>query len=305
MVRIKTRVRTLEERYPNGAPSVRLGPKGLVISNNRIFNDHTGKPALISWESTAAKCHLPPLPSWVYYMVHPDVPRDFDGCELHNGLTDDSSLSRGGRFRYEFFFLPNATAKECHAHYRSEMEARGTLWRQVRKVKRAMKLKKQENGEQEESISGEESALIDEDTRLIIEDNNNNDEDTMSDQDDTVDSHLPGLFWPLRDGDCYFVGYRGYFFMYTDAEIETRGADGEARNVYLVRFDPIPQEWREDETPTFDPIEHPVHAEQIKIRDPNFEESLGGWMEMRKCAFWEQEARQTTSDALELGWESW
>ncbi|RSL86746.1 hypothetical protein CDV31_016356 [Fusarium ambrosium] len=172
------------------------------------------------------------------------------------------------------------------------MEARGTLWRQVRKVKRAMKLRKQENGEQDESPSGEESAALD-------------DEDTMPGQDDTVNSHLPGLFWPLDDSDCHFVGYRGYFFMYTDAEIETRGADGEARHVYLVRFDPIPEEWGEDEIPSFDPMEHPVHSEQIKVRDPNFESSLGGWMEMRKCAHWEQEASGATSDALELGWETW
>ncbi|RSL79546.1 hypothetical protein CDV31_017198 [Fusarium ambrosium] len=245
MVRTKTRARTFEERWPNGAPSVRLGPTGRAVSNNHIFNDHTGKPALMSWGSTAVKCPLPPLSSWVYYMVHPDVPRDFDGCAFHNGLTEDSSISRGGRFRYEFFFLPGATAEECHAHYRGEMEARGTLWRQVRKVKRAMKLRKQENGEQDESPSGE---------------------DTMSDQDDTVDSHLPGLFWPLDDSDCYFVGYRGYFFMYTDAEIETRGADGEARHVYLVRFDPILEEWGEDEIPSFDPMEHPVHSEQIKLK---------------------------------------
>lgn len=44
---------------------------------------------------------------------------------------------------------------------------------------------------------------------------------------------------------------------------------------------------------------------QVKVRDPSFEWSLGAWMEMRKCVFWEQEASQATSDDLELGWESW
>ncbi|KAJ4319635.1 hypothetical protein N0V84_006271 [Fusarium piperis] len=297
MVRTKTRARTYEEKWPNGAPSVRLGPKGRIVSNNLIFKDHTSKPALMSWNSTAAKCPLPPLSSWVYYMVHPDVPRDFDGCALHDGLTDGSSNYVDKRFRYEFFFLPGATAEECHAHYRGEMEARGTLWRQVRKVERAMKLKKQDSGEQEERPAGEETP---DDLYTLCG------QYFTSDQDDTIDSHLPGLFWPVRDEDCYFVGYRGYFFMYTDAEIETRGADGEARHVYLVRFDPIPVEWGEDEIPTFDPMQHPVHSEQIKVRDPNpGKDSLGDWMESTKCAFWEQVASQATSDALELGWESW
>lgn len=56
-----------------------------------------------------------------------------------------------------------------------------------------------------------------------------------------MDSHLPGLFCLLRDDGYYFIGYRSYFFIYTDVEIEILGARGEARNVYLVRFGPIPQ----------------------------------------------------------------
>ncbi|UPK98552.1 hypothetical protein LCI18_009487 [Fusarium solani-melongenae] len=270
----RRRPRTLEERFPNGPPKVRLGPKGHYVSNNHVFKDHTGKPALMSWESISVKSPLPPLASWVYYIVHPDAPRDFDGRLFHDGLTDSSSLGRGGRFRYEFFFLPGATAEECVVHFRGELESRGTIWRQTRKVERVMQLKKQ----QEEHDSGE--------------------------------GKLPGLVWlkPGRHGSNQF--YRGHLFIYTDAEIETRGADGEARHVYLVEFDPIPQEREEGEDDEdygwdLDPMKYPVYSRRLKVRDQDSGSSLGGWMEEKKIAQWEEEANHATGKALDLGWESW
>lgn len=83
------------------------------------------------WISLRVKRPLPSLASWVFYMVHPDVPLDFDGRAFRSGLEDGHALdlARDSNFRYEFFFLPGATAEECHAHYRGEMEARGTIWR--------------------------------------------------------------------------------------------------------------------------------------------------------------------------------
>ncbi|KAJ4187895.1 hypothetical protein NW767_012170 [Fusarium falciforme] len=302
MDRNKLRPRTLEERFPNGPPKVRLGPKGHSISNNHVFNDHTGKPALMSWESISVKSPLPPLASWVYYIVHPDAPRDFDGCAFHDGLTDGSSLGRGGRFRYEFFFLPGATAEECVVHFRGELKARGTIWRQIRKVERAIKLKKQESGQQEEHNSGEESGSDEEDTVSSQE--------SDQDQDDTAGSQLPGLVWlgPGRHSSTQF--YRGHLFMYTDAEIETRGADGEARHVYLVEFDPIPQREEDDDDDEdygwdLDPMKYPVNSRRLKVRDKNSESSLGGWMEVKKIARWEEDANHATGKALDLGWESW
>lgn len=89
-----------------------------IVSNNRSFKDHTGRPALMSWESVGFTRSLPPLASWVFYMIHPDMPRDFNGCAFSSGLNDGYSLGRGGSFRYEFFFLPGATAEECYTHFR-------------------------------------------------------------------------------------------------------------------------------------------------------------------------------------------
>lgn len=104
--------RTKEQIYPNGSPEIRLAPKHIIISNNFTFNNHTGKPVLMSWQSGGVILPLPPLASWVFYMVHPDMPRDFDGCAFLNGLEDDQGLECD-LFRYKFFFLPGATAKEC------------------------------------------------------------------------------------------------------------------------------------------------------------------------------------------------
>ncbi|UPK95050.1 hypothetical protein LCI18_005985 [Fusarium solani-melongenae] len=123
MVRTKTRPRTLEERYPNDPPDIKLSPKYRIVYNNRIFNDHTGAPALMSWESPGVQRSLPPLASWIFYMTHPDVPRDFDGSLFYSSLQMDHQLGRGGSFRYEFF-LPGATAEECRTHVRGEMESR-------------------------------------------------------------------------------------------------------------------------------------------------------------------------------------
>ncbi|KAH7134277.1 hypothetical protein EDB81DRAFT_844854 [Dactylonectria macrodidyma] len=302
MVRTKTRARTLEERYPkdkypNGPPNDEFPPKTGFISNNVIFDDHTGNPALMSWRNSGAKHSLPHLASWVFYMVHPDVLRDFDGCAFQRDLEDTQSLCRGEPFRYEFFFLPGATAEECHAHYCKEMEARGAIWRQIRKVKRAINLKKQENAKVAEDDLVQEPASDQDST---------SDQESASDQDATANNQLPGLVWPKHDSDCYYVSYRGWLFMYPDADINCGGAASEARNIYLVTFDPIPQDWTEDEVIKFDPMEYPVYAKRMKARVTEvWEHGIVGWMEMRKVSHWHEEANHATCEALELGWESW
>ncbi|KAJ4141995.1 hypothetical protein NW754_014785 [Fusarium falciforme] len=286
MVRTKTRPRTLEERYPNGPPDIKLPPKYRIVYNNRIFNDHTGAPALMSWESPGVQRSLPPLASWIFYMTHPDVPRDFDGSLFYSSLELDHQLCRGGSFRYEFFFLPGATAEECLTHFRGEMEVRGTIWRQISKVNEAMNLKKCGNGQGLEDDSAEESA---------------------SDQDTATDSRLPGLVWPKSDGDCEREIYRGWFFMYPDADIECRTAEQKAREMYLVKFDPIPTpDWDEEVECTPSPMERPIVSRRMKAKDEDgFEDGIFGWMEMRKRSLWEQAADEATDNALELGWKSW
>ncbi|RSL78162.1 hypothetical protein BHE90_000533 [Fusarium euwallaceae] len=302
MVRTKTRPTTVEDRYPkdkypNGPPKFRFPPKLPRVSNNRIFNDHTGRPALMSWESSGV-CPLPPLASWVFYMVHPDVPRDFDGCAFQNGLEDGKALDKGGRFRYEFFFLPGATTEECHAHYLGELKARGTIWRHIRKVKRAMDLENQKNPPQLEYDSAEESGSG---LGSATSESSSDEEATPNNQ------QLPGFVWPKHDRDCDSVMYRGWFFVYPDANIDCRGADGAERGIDVVTFDPIDQgdAWGEDEVPEFDPMEHPVDVTRRKARHEYYDAGLLGWMEMRKFSHWQEKADEATDNALKLGWKSW
>ncbi|KAI8666873.1 hypothetical protein NCS57_00914300 [Fusarium keratoplasticum] len=300
MVRTKTHARTLEERYPkdkypNGPPTYNLPPALPCVSNNRIFNDHTGRPALMSWESTGVKNPLPPLASWVFYMVHPDVPRDFDGYKFQRGLEDGRPQVRGGSFRYEFFFLPGATVEECHTHYLGELKARGTIWRQIRKVKRAMDLEKQKNPQPVEDDLVEESSSGPGSTTS---------ESSSDEEAATNNQQLPGLVWPKHDHDDDLLSYRGWFFIYPHINIDCRGADGAKREIDIVTFDPIEQEWEEDEVRRFDPMEHPVHVTRKKARE-DCELGVMDWMYWRLRSHWEQKADEATDDAMKLGWKSW
>ncbi|EEU44519.1 uncharacterized protein NECHADRAFT_85151 [Fusarium vanettenii 77-13-4] len=311
MVRTKTRARTLSEVWPNGPPDIKLRPAYRIVYNNRIFKDHTGAPALMSWNSHEVLRSLPPLASWIFYMTHPDVPRDFDGHLLYSDLEYDHQLCRGGEFRYEFFFLPGATVEECHAHFLGEMKARGTIWRQIRKVKRVMKQKKQEQGEEVEEVqqaASNQEPASDEESPYVPE--SSSDEETASDQDAATDSQLPGLPWPKNDRDCGYSSYRGWFFIYPDADIECRTPEQKARQLCLVQFDPIPPDWEWDEKEeggNSNPMERPIVSRWMKAdnQEEGFESGLFGWMESLKRALWEEAADEATENALKLGWESW
>ncbi|RSL85586.1 hypothetical protein CDV31_016540 [Fusarium ambrosium] len=296
MVRTKTRARTFEERWPNGAPSIKFPPKTATVYDNVIFRDHTGAQALMSWPNRPTwgpKSSLPPLASWVFYMTHPDVPRDFDGSLLYSELEYDHHFSN---FRYEFFFLPGATVEQCHAHFLGEMKARGTIWRQIRKVRRAMKLKKQENGEETKDHPDEESGFETED------------QGSDSDDEATRGSGLPGLVWPTRKRDGHYSDiYRGWFFIYPDADIECCTPEQKAREMYLVEFDPVSiPDWDEEEECAPNPSDHPIRSRLMKAKDDaGFEGGLFGWMQIKGISHWEEEANDATGDALKLGWESW
>ncbi|KAI8714812.1 hypothetical protein NCS52_01202000 [Fusarium sp. LHS14.1] len=309
MVRTKTRARTLSEKWPNGPPDIKLRPKYTVMYNNRIFKDHTGAPALMSWNSPGALRSLPPLASWIFYMTHPDVPREFDGHLLYSSLDYDHNLGRGGEFRYEFFFLPGATVEECHAHFLGEMKARGTIWRQIRKVKRVMKQKKEEQGEEVEDHPAQQSAsnqepASDEEGPYVLE--SSSEEENGFDQDAATDSQLPGLPWPKNDYDCRREIYRGWFFIYPDADIECRTPEQKARELCLVQFDPIfDPDWDpEQEGGRPSPMERPIVSRWMK-HEEGFESGIFGWMERWKRSLWEEAADEATDNALKLGWESW
>lgn len=227
-------------------------------------------------------------------MVNPDTPCDFDGCKFQFGLEEDRVRHGGGSFRYEFFFLPGATAEECAAHYRGEIDARGTIWRQIRKVKKALEKKKKDEGDDGADDLADDPA-------------DNSDEGSSGDepQDGTAGERLPGLVWPRYDSDCDFVYYRGWLFMYPDADVEW-GATSKDREVNLVRFDPIPIEWEEGEVVRWDPMEHPIYSVQMSARGRDrMADGAAYWMEDRKSTHWEKAANAATCNAQELGWESW
>lgn len=110
----------------------------------------------MSWRGIDMAHNPPKLPSWIFYMVNPETPRDFDGCAFARGLEDCRTIYYNGSFRYAFFFLPGATAEECIAHYRGELVARGTLWHQVRKVTQAWNKK---HAASEEAVDDPAEAL--------------------------------------------------------------------------------------------------------------------------------------------------
>ncbi|KAI8648648.1 hypothetical protein NCS57_01476500 [Fusarium keratoplasticum] len=278
------------------APSARkrfggIEPKPLASKlkyHNVTFKDHTGNSTLMSWSGPGNRPNLPYLPSWIFYMVNPEIPRDFDGGTFVFGLERDRMLYSAGGFRYEFFFLPGATAEECIAHYRGEMAARGTMWRQVRKVKMALKKKKHEAGEEGVDDSAEGLSSGDDDEP----------------QSGITSEGLPGLPWLKKGRDWYFTNYRNWLFMYLDADIQW-GPDQD-HNVCLVKFDPMPIEWEEGERVRWDPMEHPIHSEHMKARERvGDKEGLIRWMGDRSNDHWAREASEATDDALKLGWKSW
>jgi hypothetical protein len=111
------------------------------------------------WGNESDNSKLPPLASWVFHMVHPDVPQppDFDGCGFYESLEDGQDCGIGGPIRFEFFFLPGATTEECHAHFLNDLRARGSIWRQINKVMNTMRnLEGQEEGGGEEEEEEEE-----------------------------------------------------------------------------------------------------------------------------------------------------
>ncbi|KAH7147072.1 hypothetical protein B0J13DRAFT_665034 [Dactylonectria estremocensis] len=276
------------KRHPPGLMARK--PPAVTRSYNVPFKDHTGKPALMSWFKSDNSPGLPFLSSWVFYMVNPDVFwEDFDGCAFTYGLEDNRLHCTGGGFRYEFFFLPGATAEECVAHYRGEMGARGTIWRQIRRVKAAMRKKKHDGGE--EGADGPADDSVGESS------------DGES-QDGSTGKRLPGLVWPKDDEDCYFINYRGWLFMYPDADVQWgRNQD---HPVDLVKFNPIPLELGEGEVAKWDPMEHPIHSVQMSARGrKGLEAGAITWMEDRKHTHWEEAADIATVDATALGWESW
>jgi hypothetical protein len=71
------------------------------------------------------------------YFVNPDFNfslEAFDGAQFKRGLFKDAALSDFTGERFEFYHLPGATPEDCVAHYRAELEKRGTIWEDLERL---------------------------------------------------------------------------------------------------------------------------------------------------------------------------
>ena len=223
-----------------------------VVPRNVSFKDHAGNLAWICWTSYSNRpASLPSLASWVFYIVNPDIkPESFNGHNFKRGLEALDDSYNWQHFHYEFFFLPNASTEECVAHYRGELSARGTIWKQIREVAAAKEMQSLRDSGYE--VSDNMAGL-----RLGA-----NHAEPYGDR-VGEDQRLPGLVWPLEDPHEIFRRYQGALFVYPHADIKWDGTDASAREICLLKFDPIPidEEERSEGTVNFDPVNHPIHPQ--------------------------------------------
>ncbi|SPJ79176.1 uncharacterized protein FTOL_07567 [Fusarium torulosum] len=254
------------------------------------FQDHTGNHAIMAWGAEEGQ-RIPPLASWAFYLVNRETPRDFNATAFKLNLEDGRDLYSAAGPRYEFFFLPGATPEQCVAHYRGEIAARGTMWRQVRHVRMATKDTKEEEDEGADSSAQESSS------------DGDNDE---TQPEITNDQGLPGLPWPKHKEDWFYTNYRQCLFLYLDANSDIQSGPHPGRNVCLVKFDPMPIERGEGEVVRWDPTEQPIYTKHMKLIDEEgSEEDLRDWIQDRKNDLWVSEATNATNQAKTLGWEAW
>ncbi|CAG7563871.1 unnamed protein product [Fusarium equiseti] len=288
-------------------------------ANHQItFKDHAGNQAIMSWHGLKTQ-RLPTLSVWVIYMVNSKIPQEFDTWKFQCTFDHESEPYLGQSFRFEFFFLPNATPEECVAHYKKEIASRGTVWRQIRQVREATKdirrerrmkcVRERKAMKEEQEKMREADPDIDFNGAEVLtdytSDGYDSPETSLYDEEDeeprptTPNSQsLPGLPWLKHDE---LQGYRQYFLMCTDEEVKWGPAppnqNEQALNLRVVEFDPVPLELEEDETARWDPMEHPIMVRQ----DPELWFSC--WIVDRCRDYWALQAMEAMEE--ELGWETW
>ncbi|CAJ0551538.1 Ff.00g114680.m01.CDS01 [Fusarium sp. VM40] len=242
----------------------------------------------MAWGAELAQ-RIPPLASWTFYLVNCETPRDFNATAFKFNLEYGKDLYSGAGPRYNFFFLPGATPEQCIAHYRGEIAARGTRWRQVRQVRMAIKEMKEEEDEGADNSAQESSS--------------DEDEDEDETQPGITNEHgLPGLPWPKHENDWLFTNYRQCLFMYLDPSSDIQSS----RNVCLVKFDPMPIKWEEGARVRWDPKEQPICTKYMKLIDEGGgEEDLRDWIQDRRDARWVLEASGATEQAKTPGRKAW
>ncbi|KAL4722083.1 hypothetical protein ACLX1H_010853 [Fusarium chlamydosporum] len=256
-------------------------------------------------------------------MVNPETPLDFDATKFRHGFDGDYDPYLGQPFRFEFFFLPDATSEECIAHYRKEMASRGTVWHQIRQVRAATKdrrvarrvtYRRERAAMKEEQTRRREAAEdpasktshdeFEEFTDYSSEGYNSSDR-SLFHEDDTKphptgpnEQKLPGLPW-LKDDELN--GYRQWFLMCTDEQVKWDhagpGYNKQALNLRVVEFDPVPIEYEEGEVVRWDPMDHPVRIRQ----GPDLRFTC--WQRERCREYWAMQAMEAMA-AEDIGWET-
>ncbi len=234
----------------------------------------------MSWICKKGDPGLPPIQSWVFYMVNPYIEREgFNGCAFYEGLEPGRLGLDEIQFRYEFFFIPDGTVTQCIAHYLGEMKARGTIWNQIEKVNNVTAAEDTQSSGQAQAPS--KSALH---------------YDTHSSEE--LQEHLPGLVLVKDVEDVRELAYRNWLFMYHDADVEW---DNGRHNhpVSLVKWDPVrPSLIRQGKV---------IRVEKMLARNQpgKIDDGLENWIYVRTFAKWVEEADEATKRATSLGWRNW
>ena len=224
----------------------------------------------MSWHNYSAEDRgIPPLWCWAFYFVNPGFnfsPEAFDGAQFKTGLFKDAFSADYRSERFEFYYLPGATPEDCVAHYRAELEKRGTIWEDLERLNQA--LARREQGQAQEDphhLNG-----------------------------------LPGLV-PAYGQDNMMASYKGVIFMSQDADWDPEHS---GRRLCHVEHDPIPQyQYYDPEEPIyFDPMEHPVHPEWIgAVQGAAWIDEY----RTLNCGNMFQETLGANKEASSIGWNSW
>lgn len=236
-----------------------------MIWHNVPFKDHQGNSALMSWHNISEEPGLPPLPAYAFYFVHQDFSlENFDGKAFMAWILAFDPYA--SHIRFEYYHLPKASAEECVEHYGKELDRRGDIFEQIRKVERVQR--------------GE----------------------TQPSEVESADEKLPGLVRTYSNG--RMSSYRGRLFMSTESEwnpkdenlmlcsVEFDPVPLDLDEDMVVRFDPM-------EHPVY-PVWMKAREEKGGMK-----RNVGGWVQLTSCNGWYQEAGSAAHEASEMGWKSW
>lgn len=140
-----TRTRAVRKREGRReTPSPSPFPRSYTVKTHVVpFQDHGGTPSFMVFQSHEEH-PLPPLMNFNVYFTHPDGPLA-DSEELENNLIAmyDHIWSEGLEpfyFRFDVYFLPNASTQDCMIHYEAEKATRGNSAQMLREAQERFEL---------------------------------------------------------------------------------------------------------------------------------------------------------------------